>query len=232
MADDDDVFKGAYESAGVLGCVKSESMDLNNDPRFFHVNVLEKRLTAFKTLSVVAVLMVNLSVGQMFKLSKKGNVTWIQYSGFVSMTVVFLLDLITVIVIVQQLFQTYRLMTTGATGFDVAKSYYLNPSIVSMRHNSVRGFFFSLPLFMASTSAMIYSAFKPHQKHLSIPVVVLLLVVSVILACVNEKHRSIFKQKYELAKQWEAPLASHLESLSNRSRPKTDSSRWEWMTDV
>jgi len=139
---DEDVFTGKYDSAGILSLVKSESMDLNNDPRFFHVNVLEKRLTAFKTLSVVAVLMVNLSVGQMFKLSKKGDVTWIQYAGFVSMTIVFLFDLITVIVIVQQLFQTYRLITTGATGFDVAKSYYLNPSIVSMRHNSVRGFFF------------------------------------------------------------------------------------------
>ena len=40
------------------GLVQSDSMDLQNDPRFFSGNVLNKRLSAFTTLSVVSSLMV------------------------------------------------------------------------------------------------------------------------------------------------------------------------------
>merc|ERR1719277_435161 len=118
---------------------RSESMDVTNDPRFFSNNVIAKRLGAFQTICVVSVLMVNLSVKQMFALEKKIDITTaagvVQYTGFCLMCIVFLLNLTTVIVLIQQLFMTYRLLTVGPTGFEVAKSYYLNPNIVTMRHS-------------------------------------------------------------------------------------------------
>ncbi|CAK9008485.1 unnamed protein product [Durusdinium trenchii] len=40
-----------------FGLVQSESMDLQNDPRFFQANVLNKRLAAFSKLGVVSSLM-------------------------------------------------------------------------------------------------------------------------------------------------------------------------------
>merc|ERR1719382_476991 len=89
--------------------------------------------------------MVNLSVKQMFTLEKEIKIDTmkgvIQYTGFCLMCVVFVLNLTTVIVLIQQLFMTYRLLTAGPTGFEIAKSYYLNPNIVTMRHMAVKGFF-------------------------------------------------------------------------------------------
>merc|ERR1719263_1547661 len=43
------------------GLIHSESMDMSNDPRFFQGSVLNKRLAAFSSLSVVSGLMVGTS---------------------------------------------------------------------------------------------------------------------------------------------------------------------------
>jgi len=202
---------------------RSESMEVTNDPRFMSNNVISKRLLAFQTISVVAVLMVNLSVKQMFLLQKDVHldtiVGWVQYSGFIIMTVVFLMDLFAVIVVVQQLFMTYRLLTAGPTGFEVAKSYYLNPNMVTMRHLAVKSFLCSLPLFTASTGCMVYVVFShAHCAHLAIPAFVLLGAGTAALCFVNMKHSSIFKERYMLAKAHEQPLLSHVDSLVSRSK--------------
>mmetsp|Transcript_91635 Transcript_91635/g.231193 ORF Transcript_91635/g.231193 Transcript_91635/m.231193 type:complete len:227 (-) Transcript_91635:71-751(-) len=202
---------------------RSESMDVNNDPRFFSNNVISKRLAAFQTICVVSVLMVNLSVKQMFLLEKSIDITTatgvVQYTGFCMMCVVFLLNLTTVIVLIQQLFMTYRLLTVGPTGFEVAKSYYLNPNVVSMRHGAVKGFFFSLPLFIASSGCMVWTTFKTSgTQKLAIPVVIVLFLMALLLWFINAKHSSIFKERYNLAKLHEEPLLTHVESVSHRSR--------------
>lgn len=201
---------------------RSESMDLTNDPRFFSNNVITKRLVAFQTISVVSVLMVNLSIKQMFVLEKKDmNVHTvngvIRYTGFALMTVVFLLDLFTVIVIISQLFMTYRLLTAGPTGFEIAKSYYLNPNIVTMRHMAVKGFLWSLPVFVASTGCMVLSSFSsPLEEGMAWPLVILILLCSLSLAWVINKHQSIFKERYAVARMHERPLLSavHPSSVS------------------
>merc|ERR1719436_434110 len=94
----------------------------------------------------------------------------VQYIGFLTMSMTFLMNLATVVVLIQQLFMTFRLLTVGPTGFEAAKSYYLNPNVVTMRHMAVKCFFFSLPLFVASTSCMIWVAFsKSRRQELAIP---------------------------------------------------------------
>jgi len=212
------------ELSGPLSALpRSESMDVTNDPRFFSNNVIAKRLAAFQTISVVAVLMVNLSVKQMFTLQKNIEIETtdgiVQYLGFCLMCIVFLLNLTTVIVLIQQLFMTYRLLTVGPTGFEMAKSYYLNPNIVTMRHCSVKGFFFSLPLFVASSGCMVWTEFSNSgTARLAIPVVVILALVSLMLLFIIQKHQSIFKERYNIAKAHEEPLMSHIDHLSQRSR--------------
>lgn len=202
---------------------RAVSMDVSNDPRFFTESVIAKRLVAFQTIVVVAVLMVNLSVKQMFTLKKSIDISTahgvVQYSGFVLMTTVFLLNLTTVIVLIQQLFQTYRLLTVGPTGFEIAKSYYLNPNIVTMRHMAVKGFFFSLPAFVASSSCMVFVSFSAtHEEKLSIAVVAMLLIASMLLVFVNMKHTTIFKHTYALARSHQEPLLSHVETVSQSNR--------------
>mmetsp|Transcript_2209 Transcript_2209/g.4941 ORF Transcript_2209/g.4941 Transcript_2209/m.4941 type:complete len:221 (-) Transcript_2209:155-817(-) len=200
----------------------AESMEVTNDPRFMSDNVIAKRLVAFQTVSVVAVLMVNLSVKQMFLLEKNVHlnvVGVVQYTGFTIMTIVFLMDLFAVIVVVQQLFMTYRLLTAGPSGFEIAKSYYLNPNIVTMRHMAVKGFLCSLPLFVASTGCMVFVVFtKAGNPVLAIPTFALLAIASAALCFVNMKHSSIFKERYMLAKAHEQPLLSHVDAIASRSQ--------------
>lgn len=198
-------------------------MDMNNDPRFLQDSVVSKRLAAFQTICVVAILMVNLSVKQMFKLKKEIDLHTfdgvVQYIGFVLMTMVFVLDIAAVAILIQQLFMTYRLLTVGPTGFEIAKSFYMNRNIVAMRHGAAKVFFYSLPIFLASSSAMVYAHFaQSGQPMLAIPVCSLLLICSIVLWWINQKHASIFKERYNYAKAHEEPLLSHIEDMSKRTR--------------
>lgn len=198
-------------------------MEVLNDPRIIAPNVVMKRLAAFHSIAVVAVLMVNLSVKQMFTLEKNIDLTKataiVQYVGLILMSMIVLMNLTTVVVLIQQMFMTYRLMTSGATGFEVAKVFYLNPNITTMRHVTVKAFFFSLPLFVASTSCMVWVSFAHGGSYrLAIPIVVLLGIASVVLWCVNLKHHTIFTERYALAKQHEMPLLSHVESVAHSQR--------------
>jgi len=218
-------FEGEHSDTGCLisQLPRSESMEVTNDPRFFSNSVITKRLAAFQTVSVVSVLMVNLSVKQMFILEKDMDLTKArgvaQYVGFILMSTVFLMDLFTVIVVVQQLFMTFRLLTTGPTGFEVAKSFYLNPNIVTMRHSAVKGFLFSLPLFAASSCLMVFVKFdKQGNSLLAIPPVAFLLVFSMLLCFVNWKHSHVFLERYMLAKQHSEPLLMHADQMSMRAR--------------
>jgi len=201
---------------------KAESMEVTNDPRFMANSVIAKRLAAFQTVSVVAVLMVNLSVKQMFTLEKNIHLNTVrgcvQYLGYTIMSCVFLMNLFTVIVVVQQLFMTYRLLTAGPTGFEVAKSFYLESNIVSLRHSAVKAFLFSLPLFVASTCCMIFVAFDTAGTlMLAIPSFLLLGVGAAALMFVNMKHSNIFKERYALAKAHEQPLLSHVNAVTSRN---------------
>jgi len=176
--------------------------------------VLAKRLVAFQTISVVSVLMVSLAVKMMFALDH-GKITNLEYVGFLVMTLVFIFDLFTVIVIVQQLFQTFRLLTSGPIGYEIAKSYYLNPTIVAMRHLGVRSFLTSLPLFVGASFCMVYKSFG-EQKHLaySLPICVILVIAAFLLWYLRWKHAAIFAERYAIAKQHEQPLRNHLNELT------------------
>eukprot|EP00418_Pyrodinium_bahamense_P085307 CAMPEP_0179073176 /NCGR_PEP_ID=MMETSP0796-20121207/32436_1 /TAXON_ID=73915 /ORGANISM="Pyrodinium bahamense, Strain pbaha01" /LENGTH=268 /DNA_ID=CAMNT_0020770361 /DNA_START=24 /DNA_END=830 /DNA_ORIENTATION=- len=203
-------------SAPLSWLPRSESMEVTNDPRFLQKSVISKRLTAFQTISVVAVLMVNLSVKQMFLLQKDIHIRTfvgiVQYTGFLLMTIVLLMDLFTVIVVVQQFFMTYRLLTAGPTGFEVAKSFYLNPNIVTLRHMAVRAFLLSLPMFVASTGCMVFVVFDRAGAYmLAVPAFVILGIGTAGFIFVNVKHSSIFRERYIFAKTSEQPLLSHIE---------------------
>lgn len=209
--------------SGILSVFpRSDSMDVTNDPRFFTESVIAKRLAAFQSVTVCATLMVTLSVKQMFMLEKNIDVQTVrgvvQYTGFCLMVIVFLMNLTAVVVLIQQLFMTYRLLTAGPTGFEIAKSYYLNANIVTFRHAAVKGFFFSLPLFVASSGCMVWESFDSSgTSELAVPVVIFLGIMACLLCTMNGKHQSIFKAKYNMAKVHDEPLLNHLEQTSQRT---------------
>lgn len=150
-------------------------MDLFNDPRFFHGNVLDKRLTAFTALSVIASLMAGAACDQFFPYLDKdmhvfgGNVNAIihslmQLAGFILMVIVLFLTLTATTVFGVQFYFTYRLMTAGPIGFESSRLFYLDPDITYWRHMAAMGLIVGMPIFLLSIGFMLFVTFDTHHK--------------------------------------------------------------------
>lgn len=152
-----------------MGLARAESMDVANDPRFFAKNVMDKRLGAFKSLTIVSSLMFGTSLGQCFKLKKNmnfaemqpyvGNIAAWQFAGFVLSVVVAVMCLLSLYVIAHQLFYTYRLMTAGPTGFEQASVFYLTRVITMWRHLAIKCLFNGLWMFIFLVGIQLFVKF-------------------------------------------------------------------------
>lgn len=212
---------------------RAESMECTNDPRFMGDSVILKRLMAFQTICIVSTVLLNLSKEQMFEAEQGLDMNaWtgpIQAVEFTIMMVVFVFMLSTVFVVLQQLFLTYRLLTVGPTGFEIAKSFYLNPNVVQLRHGVIKLFFFGIPLFVAGCMCKTMVNFSKagptsegmwsKNEKLAMPCCLIMLCSSIFIFWMNMKHQSIFKENYALAKAHEEPLMRH----TNRDRSQDSS---------
>lgn len=135
--------------------VRSDSMDIKNDPRFFTDNVLDKRLAAFGCLGVVSGLMVHNAMFHAFEMRKDMDIMTydgvFQLVGFTLLCGVLYGNVLSTYVGVVQPYHTYRLMTAGPTGFETACAYYLHKDIISWRHFSIKLMLISMPIFIISS---------------------------------------------------------------------------------
>lgn len=145
--------------------VRAESMNISNDPRFFAANVMDKRLAAFKTLTIVNSLMFGTALHQCFALKKDmdfskieplvGCVALWQLVSFLMAVAIAIMCLLSLYIVAHQLFYTFRLMTAGPSGFDQAAIFYLTRSITMWRHLSVKFLFNGLLLFLFAMSIQL-----------------------------------------------------------------------------
>jgi hypothetical protein len=214
------------------GLVHSESMDLSNDPRFFQGSVLNKRLAAFSSLSVVSGLMVGTSTAVISM--KKDIDLWtldgqLQSISFGIMTVVLFANVIATYVGVAQVYHSYRLETAGPTGFEMATSYYLNPNIVSFRHLAIKGMLHSLPLYLVSTGMRIQvnfdrAAVKPlppplwFARAIGVFYLCVYIAMGVIVWYLHQKHTAVFRERYSVAKESELPYLKHVRGMMSTNR--------------
>jgi hypothetical protein len=178
----------AFDEVGATtaGCARflarDDSMEVSNDPRFFSQNVMDKRLTAFKSLTIVSSVMWCTAVKLVFKLKKNqdfhklddpyvGSIAWWQFGAFVLAVVVTFMCLLSLYIMAHQLFYTYRLMTAGPTGFEQACVFYLTRTITMWRHLAMKSLFNGLLLFMVLLGLQLFVQFyrdadtatkKPH----------------------------------------------------------------------
>jgi hypothetical protein len=162
---------GATEAgcAAYLNLARDESMEVANDPRFFSSNVMDKRLSAFKSISIVSTLMFATSVKLVFKLKKNqnfakldpyvGSIAWWQFGTFCLALAVSFMCLLSLYIIAHQLFYTYRLMTAGPTGFEQACVFYLTRVITMWRHLAIKCLFNGLLCFMVLIGAQLFIQF-------------------------------------------------------------------------
>jgi len=237
---------GVVDMLSSNGFVRSESMDIANDPRFFTGNVLDKRLAAVSGLSVVSTLMVGIALGECYNMKKDIDLGQsdgrLQFVGFFFMNLVFFANVLAAYIGVAQVYFTYRLMTAGATGFEMAASFYLNPNIAFWRHAGVKWMLQSLPMFLLAGAFRMLFKFDSDMPHLAsdvkesapkelpwwearfygvsglgLVVCVAYLILAMFLFYVNSKHSSVFKERYTMAKSVERP-SFNLQAMTMASR--------------
>jgi hypothetical protein len=222
--------RGQYDDAlGVasvfegLNFVKSDSMEIKNDPRFFQDNVLNKRLKAFTGVAVVSSLLVQSSMKEMFAMDKNMQLYtaqggsrfhfngMIQLLAFVMLLVIFMCNMLSAYVGVAQPYHTIRLMTAGATGFETATSYYLNRNIVAWRHMAIKYMLLSLPLYISQMGFRLIVKFDrqtkadpdafdttPLQSRVEgIIFATIMLLLACMLYSVHTKHFEVFRDRYD-----------------------------------
>jgi hypothetical protein len=154
------------ESAQGVLC-RSDSMDMENDPRFGEDNLLDKRLAAFGSLAVVSGFMVDTCMGQVYDMDHNMQILVnptamdiVLFISFVLNAVVLYANVMAMYVGVAQIYHTIRLMTAGPTGFEQAKLYYLNPNLCFYRHVAIRLMLNGLWLFMIGGGLRMWVKFS------------------------------------------------------------------------
>jgi len=158
----DDFFKHAMEHMH-----RAHSMQLVNDPRFFHPNVVDKRMIAIISLVVINALMLGTSLAILFSLNTKDSqmdgsvwcfvIATTHVTGFWGLSAVALASLMGAYTICQQLYHIYRLMTVGPTGIEAAGMYYLEKSVVLWRHGAVNLLLNGMVGFVFSTGLVLFN---------------------------------------------------------------------------
>lgn len=145
--------------------MRSDSMDLQNDPRFFQPNVIDKRLSALSSLVVVCTLVLGTAMTMLFGLKKDMHfdgsawcyfVGFAHIGGFYGQVIVSLCCMLAVYTICQQLYHIYRLMTSGPTGIEIAGMYYLTDSVVLWRHCAVQFLLNGLVGFVIASGLILF----------------------------------------------------------------------------
>lgn len=211
------------------GLVHSESMDMSNDPRFFQGSVLNKRLAAFSSLSVVSGLMTGTATAVISMKKDMGLFTMdglLEMVSFAIMTFVLMANIVATYVGVAQVYHAYRLETAGPTGFEMATSYYLNPNIVSWRHVAIKGMLHSLPLFLVSTGLRICINFdRAAQGDQATPptlwearlfglfFMAVYAGMGVLVWYIHHKHMAVFRERYAVARSREVGYLKHVQGM-------------------
>jgi hypothetical protein len=151
----------------------NRSMQLVNDPRFMATNIIDKRLGAFDKMGVISGLLTGTALQACFMLTKDLNFgicvpaevhtvieSIVQLVSFVIMSSILFMSLYSTLVSVYQAYYTYRLMTAGANGFELARTFYLDPVMVKSRHRAVKLLGWGLLLLMVSSGGMLYTKFS------------------------------------------------------------------------
>lgn len=201
---------------------RAESMEVKNDPRFFQDNVINYRLAAFGSVSVISSLLVSNAMGDLWDMDKNMQIYtsqgkifhihgFLQMLAFVMLLIVFFINMMSVYVGVVQPYHTIRLMTAGPMGFETAVSYYLNRNIVAWRHIAIKYMLLSLPLYISQMGVRLIVKFDrsntdqgpgPHTTPMAglvegIVFGVIMLMLSIMLYSVHEKHFAIFRDRHE-----------------------------------
>lgn len=231
--------------------VHAESMDITNDPRFLQDNVIDKRLTAFTGLGVISSLMVGTVLGDIYVMDKDLALDvvdgWVEITAFLINSFILFGNLVAIYVSVAQTYHTYRLMTSGPTGFEMSASYYLHRHMCFWRHFAVKFMVVSLPTFLFSTGLRMFykfqraaiptfaqdngkdtvplppAFFNAHGfSEIGLAVCILYFAMSGVLWYINFAHTRVFRERYNSIRNAEMGVVNHIRSIAQRTSIRLD----------
>jgi len=239
--DHENLIEGAVTATNF---VQSESMDIQNDPRFFQGNIIDKRLAAFSGLSVVSGLMVGTAMDQLFGMKKDFLFDIdgaLQLVSFALLSMVLFTNMVATFVGVAQVYHTYRLVSAGPTGFEMAASYYLNKNIAFYRHYAIKMMLLSLPTSLVSIGLRLQVKVDLDTKGappestqglvgirvfgvtvLGLIMWVFWTIAGILLMYIHRKHSQVFSSSYEANKQYERPLLTKISAMGHRQTQPLD----------
>jgi len=156
---------------------REDSMEITNDPRFFSGNVIDKRLKAFGSVGIISGFMISVTFSELNGMDKDIDFPpWLngwksldhcfQLLSFGILTYALFCNLVATFVAVAQTYYTYRLMTAGPTGFEMATKFYLDAYITWWRHYAIKHVLVSLPLLVVGHGARMMRKFDTaHHAH-------------------------------------------------------------------
>jgi len=195
--------------------IRTESVDVNNDPRIMSDSVIAHRLSGFSTVVVAAMLLCSLAFSAVLAtapgLHDKFN--WLKLVGQVGMLITVCLNLFCTVVVIQQMYLVNRIATSGSMGFEMSKSLYLSKTYVTIRHLGISCFYKSIPLFLGSTAVMVWDQVSPRNNALicAMVLVVGLGFVMALTCYVHFLQRTVFHEKLQKMQQFETPMRNHVE---------------------
>lgn len=245
--EEDTIFMQCMESGPCGHVVRAESMDLQNDPRFFQSNVIDKRLTAFSGLGIISGIMVSTTMSELYSMDKDISLlaapvdATVEILAFTLVSGVLYGNMVATYVAVAQTYHTYRLMTAGPTGFEMASTYYLHKHILFWRHFAIKFMLTSMPVFLFSTGLRMFYKWdraalpkfvqdngqdptpvpaEANVRGMSIIAVIVCIVytsAAVSVIHIHRKHMRVFRERYNMVRQRELPLVNHVHRLSQRA---------------
>jgi len=196
---------------------RSDSLRVSNDPRILLDSVLSRRLGAFAQVSSSSILIASVAAGVLVAMDVKKS-TWCELLSLICMAAVFSMNMFSVLMITQQYYHVVRLTTSGPSGFDIAKSYYLNPNICTLRHWATNSFFCSIPLLLIALGLMVYVKLAAKwQMAMAWPLGIFLSSAGVVYHLMFVKQRAVFIEKYSKIKVFDRPLIHHVKEAHERA---------------
>lgn len=196
---------------------------VHNDPRIFLDNVLARRLGAFDFIMASATLLASLA-GTALLWVQTPDQPQREVFAVVLFVAIFCANLFCLTVLTTQNYQVWKLITCSPFGFEIAKTYYLDDAVMTLRHIGTYMFFWSIPLLSLAVAFVVWHRLCPAAndseaaifggiknapaclpKSFRTVICVILVLSAVLLARVNQRQRGIFKEKYELTKTHEDP---------------------------
>jgi hypothetical protein len=191
---------------------RSHTAEITNDPRVFSENVIEKRFAAFETIVVSAILLAGMSCTAILEAPESAHTTIsVGYVAVWTYVLCFSFNMICVLVLTIQYYQSYRLMTAGSTGFETCKEYYMNPAVNEMRHLGAKMFFWSIPLFLVGIGLEMFHRLTVTR---AMPLLIMMVGGALVMGVIIFHHMLIFQRKYQKSKAYEAQQFAQLDRMA------------------